>query len=103
MPIENNRGKKSAGPHWELTAIADERMNASFHAEINESMEEQMFYGKGKGCNFIVGKCDQKIENFVAHHGSSNYNFGQFKDSDYNTSCYCAKEFQGNNDQLKKL
>ncbi|EGR30052.1 leishmanolysin family protein, putative [Ichthyophthirius multifiliis] len=117
MPLENQGGKKSAGSHWEQTAIADEYMNASlsltqayfsgfttsllrdtgFYAEINESMEEQMFYGKGKGCDFVVGKCDQKNREFCIpvkddglcdfyHHGSSNCNIGQYDDPDCNTS-----------------
>ncbi|EGR26882.1 leishmanolysin family protein, putative [Ichthyophthirius multifiliis] len=85
MLLEDQGGKKSAGSHWEQTAIADEYMNASisltqayfsgfttnllrdtgFYAEIDESMEEQMFYGKGKGCDFIYGICELKKQRIL--------------------------------------
>ncbi|EGR26869.1 hypothetical protein IMG5_206700 [Ichthyophthirius multifiliis] len=54
-------------------------------------MEEQMFYGKGKGCEHVMGKCrtstreycnpdtDQLLCDFY-HHGSSKCRVSIFED-----------------------
>ncbi|EGR26907.1 leishmanolysin family protein, putative [Ichthyophthirius multifiliis] len=78
MPLENLGEQGSKGSHWKYTAIENEYMNAftsttqayfsgfttnllrdtGFYHQINNSMEENIFYGKGAGCDHIIGKCD---------------------------------------------
>ncbi|EGR26887.1 leishmanolysin family protein, putative [Ichthyophthirius multifiliis] len=109
MPLQNQGNGNSKNSHWLNTIMQNEYMNASvsytqayfsgfttnllrdtgFYTEINESMEEQMFYGKGKGCEYVLGKCktttrefcdpktDEKLCDFY-HHGLANCSVGLF-------------------------
>ncbi|EGR29169.1 leishmanolysin family protein, putative [Ichthyophthirius multifiliis] len=74
MPLENYGSDSS---HWESTVIQNEYMIAyqsntqlffssfttnllrdtGFYATINESMEEKTYYGKGQGCQYVLGQC----------------------------------------------
>ncbi|EGR33696.1 leishmanolysin family protein, putative [Ichthyophthirius multifiliis] len=76
MLLENLEEKSSKNSHWKSTVIESEYMNASvsttqayfsgftanlvrgtnFYAEIKESIEEEMFYGKGAGCQHVAGQ-----------------------------------------------
>ncbi|EGR27784.1 leishmanolysin family protein, putative [Ichthyophthirius multifiliis] len=102
MPLHNQDGIGTANCHWKSSDIQNEYMNPStsptqayfsgftanllrdtgFYAEINTSMEEQTFYGKGVGCNHIMGQCNSSTREYCNpqtddglcdyyHHGSS--------------------------------
>ncbi|EGR26873.1 leishmanolysin family protein, putative [Ichthyophthirius multifiliis] len=66
--------------------------DTGFYAEINVSMEEQMFYGKGKGCEHVMDKCrtsrreycNPETDYFLCdfyHHGSSKCRVSIFNDA----------------------
>ncbi|EGR29170.1 leishmanolysin family protein, putative [Ichthyophthirius multifiliis] len=115
MPLENQGGGGSLGSHWEISIIQDEYMNANssqasgyfsgftanllrdtgFYAEINESMEEKTYFGKGQGCEHVLGNCrsDKReyckdTDNFLCdyyHNGSSECISNMFNEPGCNT------------------
>jgi hypothetical protein len=75
VPLENNGDSTSAGSHFEKIVFADEIMtpddtletrlsmftlavakDSGFY-EIDISMGENIFWGKGEGCDFVNAKC----------------------------------------------
>ncbi|EGR26883.1 leishmanolysin family protein, putative [Ichthyophthirius multifiliis] len=140
MPLQNYGDQSSKNSHWENTIIQNEYMNASvsltqayfsgfttnllrdtgFYVEIDESMEEQMFYGKGKGCEYVLGKCktttrefcdpktDEKLCDFY-HNGLATCTTGQFNDPGCNNlftnaayKCWDVNSVLNNMNQLKE-
>ncbi|EGR26905.1 leishmanolysin family protein, putative [Ichthyophthirius multifiliis] len=112
MPLQGENSKNS---HWPNTILQNEYMNTSvsftqayfssftanllrdtgYYAEINASMEEQMFYGKGKGCEYVMHKCDTAFREYCNpqtdvglcdfyHHGFSNCKTGLYNMSNCN-------------------
>ncbi|EGR34104.1 leishmanolysin family protein, putative [Ichthyophthirius multifiliis] len=122
MSLENQGSLSSLGSHWEMTVIQDEYMNGNlaliqtyfsgftanllrdtgFYAEINESMEEKTFYGKGQGCEHILDACRSEkreycknTDKFVCdyyHNGSSGCQSNIFNDPGCNTLKIYKKE-----------
>ncbi|EGR26871.1 leishmanolysin family protein, putative [Ichthyophthirius multifiliis] len=115
MPLQHLGGEDSVKSHWPNTIIQNEYMNTStsstqahfsgfttnllrdtgYYAEINASMEEQMFYGKGKGCEYVYRKCDTTFREYCNpetdvgicdfyHHSFANCKAGLYNDSDCN-------------------
>ncbi|EGR33990.1 leishmanolysin family protein, putative [Ichthyophthirius multifiliis] len=116
MPLENLGENSSKNSHWKTTVIENEYMNASvsttqayfsgftanllrdtgFYAEIKESMEEQIYYGKGAGCQHVTGQCDSNKREYCNpktddglcdyyHLASSECKLGQFNEPNCNT------------------
>ncbi|EGR32509.1 leishmanolysin family protein, putative [Ichthyophthirius multifiliis] len=114
VPLENLGGLGSENSHWKNTVINSEYMNSyqqplqsyfsgftanalrdtGFYEEIKESMEEEMFYGKGAGCQHVTGQCDSNRNEFCipsvekdfcdfSHIGASNCIAGQFNESNF--------------------
>ncbi|EGR26890.1 leishmanolysin family protein, putative [Ichthyophthirius multifiliis] len=115
MPLDFSDDFRSADSHWKSTDIQNEYMNSftsttqayysgftanllrdtGFYFQINAFMEEKTFYGKGAGCEHILGKCnpsakeycdsknDQDLCDFY-HHGSSICKVGYQNDADCN-------------------
>ncbi len=68
------------GSHWERTVIYNELMTGAasltdavlsvftiallkdtgFYPEVNEAMSDNIFWGKGKGCEFLTNACYSK-------------------------------------------
>ncbi|EGR32691.1 leishmanolysin family protein, putative [Ichthyophthirius multifiliis] len=124
MPLQNLGNQSSKNSHWENTIIQNEYMNASvsmtqayfsgfttnllrdtgFYAQIDESMEEQMFYGKGKGCEHVLSQCrtstrefcdpktDEKLCDFY-HNGLATCTTSQFNDPGCN-NLYTKPEYK---------
>ncbi|EGR30167.1 leishmanolysin family protein, putative [Ichthyophthirius multifiliis] len=115
MPLQHLGSKDSQISHWPNTIIQNEYMSTStsfiqayfsgfttnllrdtgYYAEINASMEEQMFYGKGKGCEYVMRKCDIAFREYCNpktdvglcdfyHHGFSSCKPGLYNDPDCN-------------------
>ncbi|EGR33662.1 leishmanolysin family protein, putative [Ichthyophthirius multifiliis] len=113
MPLDRANNDEYSNSHWKNTDLQNEYMNSlnspnqayfsgfttnllrdtGFYAQINENMEEQMFYGKGAGCEHILGKCDSTKREFCKpktdqglcdyyHHGYSICKVRTFNDSD---------------------
>ncbi|EGR34496.1 leishmanolysin family protein, putative, partial [Ichthyophthirius multifiliis] len=77
MQFENNEKDSSMGSHWERTVIYNEIMTGTkvftnsvlsiftiallkdtgFYPEVNENMADNIFWGKGKGCDFLENAC----------------------------------------------
>ncbi|EGR33995.1 leishmanolysin family protein, putative [Ichthyophthirius multifiliis] len=82
MQIENQGASGSIGSHWERTIISNEMMTGSvitvnrvfsiftiaalkdtgFYPEVNENMSDDIFWGKGKGCDFLEKACQSQTE-----------------------------------------
>ncbi|EGR31368.1 leishmanolysin family protein, putative, partial [Ichthyophthirius multifiliis] len=82
MQIENEGGAGSFGSHWERTVIYNEMMTGAsvstdsvfsiftiallkdtgFYPEVNENMADDIFWGKGKGCDFLENACKSTTE-----------------------------------------
>ncbi|EGR33996.1 leishmanolysin family protein, putative [Ichthyophthirius multifiliis] len=82
MQIENQGGQGSIGAHWERTIIYNEMMtgavvsvdrvfsiftiaalkDSGFYPEVNENMSDDIFWGKGKGCDFLEKACQSQTE-----------------------------------------
>ncbi|EGR33745.1 leishmanolysin family protein, putative [Ichthyophthirius multifiliis] len=66
--------------------------DTGYYAKINDSMEEQMFYGKGKGCEQVMGKCDIKLREYCDPKNEAtlcdfhHYGFAECKTGLYNNS-----------------
>ncbi|EGR33695.1 leishmanolysin family protein, putative [Ichthyophthirius multifiliis] len=127
VPLENLGGPGSANSHWKNTIINGEYMNSQqqplqsyfsgftanllrdtgFYEEIKESMEEDIFYGKGAGCQHVTGQCNCTKNEFCIpikeqdlcdfyHIGASNCIAGQFNEP----NCLCYKYECSSNGQL---
>ena len=75
LPVEDGGGSGSAGSHWEKVVLGNEVMVANQVAnpvvskftlklmedsgwyQINYSMAEPFFWGKGEGCSILTGDC----------------------------------------------
>ncbi|EGR27371.1 leishmanolysin family protein, putative [Ichthyophthirius multifiliis] len=82
MYLENQGVIGKIGSHWKRTLIYNELMTESsilvkssisiftiallkdtgFYAEVNGNMAGQIFWGKGKGCEFLENVCQSKTE-----------------------------------------
>ncbi|EGR32693.1 leishmanolysin family protein, putative [Ichthyophthirius multifiliis] len=96
VPLENLGGPGSVNSHWKNTSYfsgftANALRDTGFYEEIKESMEEEMFYGKGAGCQHVTGQCDSNRNEFCipsiekdfcdfSHIGASNCIAGQFNE-----------------------
>ncbi|EGR28385.1 leishmanolysin family protein, putative [Ichthyophthirius multifiliis] len=101
MQIENQGGTGTIGAHWERTVLYNEIMTGAplsvnrvfsiftiaalkdtgFYPEINDNMADQIFWGKGKGCDFFEKGC------------YSNTKFPEF--SYVSDGEYCSFEYEG--------
>ncbi|EGR30431.1 leishmanolysin family protein, putative [Ichthyophthirius multifiliis] len=86
MQLENEGGSGSLGSHWEQLIVQNEMMMASdvitdaqlsvltiallrdtgYYTEVNENMADNLYWGKGKGCSFVIEGCysKQKFDEF---------------------------------------
>ncbi|EGR30467.1 leishmanolysin family protein, putative, partial [Ichthyophthirius multifiliis] len=82
MKIQNEQFQKQFDFRWDLSILYNEIMNKNkvqtdsvfsiftiaalkdtgFYAEVNENMAEKIFWGKGKGCDFLENTCQSKIQ-----------------------------------------
>ncbi|EGR31674.1 leishmanolysin family protein, putative, partial [Ichthyophthirius multifiliis] len=82
MQLENQGNSGTISSHWEKTVIFNEIMVGSevvsnsvlsiftiallkdtgFYPEVNENMADNIFWGKGKGCDFLENACQSAIE-----------------------------------------
>ncbi|EGR33994.1 leishmanolysin family protein, putative, partial [Ichthyophthirius multifiliis] len=82
MQLENQGGVGSVGAHWERTVIFNEIMTAGgitvniafsiftiaalkdtgFYPDVNENMADQIYWGKGKGCDFLENACQSQTQ-----------------------------------------
>ncbi|EGR33806.1 leishmanolysin family protein, putative [Ichthyophthirius multifiliis] len=82
MYLENTGGEFTIGSHWKRTFVYNELMTGSelnvkstlsmftiallkdtgFYSEVNENMAGQLFWGKGKGCDFLENVCQSKTK-----------------------------------------
>ncbi|EGR30469.1 leishmanolysin family protein, putative, partial [Ichthyophthirius multifiliis] len=82
MQLENDDNVRLNTSHWERTVIYNEIMTGTqlytqtafsiftiallkdtgFYPEVNENMTNNIFWGKGKGCDFLVNACQSTIE-----------------------------------------
>ncbi|EGR28964.1 leishmanolysin family protein, putative [Ichthyophthirius multifiliis] len=80
MQLENEGGSGSLGSHWEQLLVQNEMMMSSdvitdaqlsvhtiallkdtgYFAEVNENMADNLYWGKGKGCSFVMEGCYSK-------------------------------------------
>ncbi|KAL4453891.1 hypothetical protein ABPG74_003774 [Tetrahymena malaccensis] len=87
MQLENQGGSGSINSHWERTVIRSEIMTASalteglnltfftvallkdtgYWDDVNESLTDPIYWGKGKGCDFFLNACQSasQYEEFV--------------------------------------
>ncbi|EGR27298.1 leishmanolysin family protein, putative [Ichthyophthirius multifiliis] len=81
MQLENEGSLGTISSHWEKTVIFNEMMvgddvsdsvlsiftiallkDTGFYTEVNENMADNIFWGKGKGCDFLENACQSTIE-----------------------------------------
>ncbi|EGR26904.1 leishmanolysin family protein, putative [Ichthyophthirius multifiliis] len=80
MQLENEGDSGSFGSHWEQLIVQNEIMMASkvmtdaqlsvltiallrdtgYYTEVNENMADNLYWGKGKGCSFVIEGCYSK-------------------------------------------
>ncbi|EGR30430.1 leishmanolysin family protein, putative [Ichthyophthirius multifiliis] len=82
MQLENEGGSGSLGSHWEQLIVQNEMMMASraitdaqlsvltiallrdtgYYTEVNENMADNLYWGKGKGCQFVILGCHSGLK-----------------------------------------
>ncbi|EGR29768.1 leishmanolysin family protein, putative [Ichthyophthirius multifiliis] len=115
MQLENDGDINSIGSHWEKTILFDELMTADssgrefilsiftiavlkdtgYYAEVNESMANNIQWGKNKGCDFALKACQSntyypefsQIEHSPVQCSSQNDGYGQVFESSFMDNC----------------
>lgn len=82
IKLENNGGQGTAGSHWEKLQLGPEIMTGMVNKEmplsgftlalladsgwyrVNTDLQEQLFWGRGRGCSFLQAVCDSQFSEF---------------------------------------
>ncbi|EGR33551.1 leishmanolysin family protein, putative [Ichthyophthirius multifiliis] len=84
MQLENQGEDGSLGSHWEQLLVQNEIMISSrvnsgtqlsiftvallrdtgYYTEVDENMSQKLYWGRGKGCSFVIDGCYSKQKSF---------------------------------------